>query len=51
MSWDCFTEYVKSGYNTLPYAGGWLDQPAWVLEDFALFRDLIDYHMFNEQLG
>ena len=50
-SWSAFYEYVKSGYVTLPFYGGWLEQPTWIIEDFTLFRELLDYHLFNEQLG
>lgn len=50
-SYNAFEEYVKSGYKTLPFSGGWLDQPVWIQEDFRLFRDVLDFHILNEELN
>lgn len=47
QSLECFQIYVKSGRVVLPFAGGWLDQPEWVHNDFRLFEKILDYHMYD----
>lgn len=51
MSLRAFIEYIRSDYRTLPYAGGWLDQPKWIIDDFELYHNLLDFHMINESWG
>ena len=37
--------------RVLPFAGGWLDQPAWVLDDFNYFDLLHEWHYYNAKLS
>lgn len=39
-SFDAWIIWRRSGYIVLPFAGGWLDQPEWLREDF-LTLDLV----------
>ncbi len=41
--------YEASGFKTLPYAGGMVDQPNWIRADFYGFMELTEYNeMANE---
>jgi len=33
-NWVLGLESAAKRYSVLPYAGGWLDQPLWVIESF-----------------
>lgn len=46
-SLECFQVYIESDRTILPFAGGWLDQPEWVREDFRLFKKILDYHILD----
>lgn len=41
-SYPIYLRYVDNG--TLPRAGGWLDQPAWWVDDASYFEILEEYH-------
>lgn len=49
-SYDAFREYVWSKHATLPFSGGFLEQPAWIRDDFITLRNLLNYHYLNEDL-
>lgn len=37
--------------GTLPFAGGWLEQPAWIRSAFATLNTVYLWHEANEQLA
>lgn len=50
VSFPAFMEYIRSGCVTLPFSGGWLEQPQWVDDDFTLYRLVLEFHKLNEML-
>lgn len=40
INWLIDLEAACTAYNTLPYPGGWLDQPLWVIEIFNEIRSV-----------
>lgn len=45
-----YQRYVDSGYTALPCAGGWLDQPAWWLNDVTVFDLFGEKHWIPGEL-
>lgn len=46
-------EYIKlflmcKEFHCLPYAGGYLDQPAYLIEAFELIKSIIDQYNANQ---
>lgn len=41
-AFDAWYEYYNN--KTLPFAGGWLDQPRWIRNSFGFFNKLLNYH-------
>lgn len=48
-SLDAYMAYYRSDYHVLPYSGGYLDQPTSIIEDFRTIRNVLDFHILNEQ--
>jgi len=45
-AWEIF-----NNYHILPYAGGWLDQPQWLLTDFENLWLIQEFHTLNSDLA
>lgn len=45
VSLECWQVWRET--STLPYAGGWLDQPEWVRMDFRTFNLLEAFHILQ----
>jgi hypothetical protein len=43
-SFDLWLIWRRSNYVVLPFAGGWLEQPFWVREDFLILDLVREYH-------
>jgi len=39
-SLNYFVLYEASGYKTLPFPGGAVDQPEWIMQDFSAFIEI-----------
>lgn len=48
--YQAWTWFKASNYSCLPYAGGLLDQPVWVLNEFAMFDLIEEYYALSEEL-
>lgn len=48
-SFECWLEYRDTG--VLPFAGNWLEQPQWLLDDFSYYDLLKEYRSLPQQIG
>jgi hypothetical protein len=51
--WESYRQYelmLASNYAVLPYAGGWLDQPQWWLDDVDHFMLMDELMRLNSEL-
>lgn len=46
-TWHLYKVWVRSGRVTLPHAGGWLDQPAYLTKSFDLLDSVGSWHEMN----
>jgi hypothetical protein len=49
-SWEAWNNWTASDRHTLPFAGGWFDQPWWVRADFRTLNTVRLWHEANEKL-
>lgn len=50
-SYDTFEAWCQwRDKGTLPFAGGWLEQPPWIRDAFATLNTVYLWHEANEQL-
>lgn len=45
-----FTLWELSDYKAYPYAGGLLDQPNWILDDFESYMEITEYNELGKEL-
>ena len=43
-SLNYFVLYEASGYKTLPFPGGAVDQPEWIMQDFSAFIEISELY-------
>lgn len=43
LSYVWWTYFVASGYTCLPFPGALVDQPEWVMSDFAGFNEIMEH--------
>ena len=44
QSFQLYQRYVESGYQALPFAGGWVDQPVWWTNDVMTLELIGEKH-------
>ncbi|MHC4558865.1 MAG: hypothetical protein ACYS80_16355 [Planctomycetota bacterium] len=44
MSYFYWTFFEVSNFTTLPYAGGLVDQPDWIMFDFSAYIEITEYN-------
>jgi hypothetical protein len=49
-SYQLYELMRASDYVVLPYAGGWLDQPAWYIRDTEAFQLIEEHHSLVNKL-
>jgi hypothetical protein len=51
LTWRWWQEYTASNRVTLPYGGGLLAQPEWVMNDFAYYDLMVEYVSIEKELN
>jgi len=49
-AYEAWSFWRASNYQCLPYAGGYMDQPAWLLDEFAMFNLLDEFFRLQVEL-
>jgi len=42
-SYEAWARYRRSGEVVLPFSGGWLEQPQWIINDFRKLDNQLAY--------
>lgn len=45
-----YKQFIYSERHLLPFSGGFLEQPQWVIDDFTLFDNVMDLVLLNAEL-
>lgn len=53
-SWSVYEWWViwrASNYQTLPFAGGLVDQPAWLIDEFWMLNAVEEFYSLQEEMA